>query len=123
MYLKEEILSYPGTQTTTVYLVTFRLDPGEYDAEFHDLNDAIQAAAEGTEGYLGKRTWHASESEEVLVVYYWESLDALETFGAYSEHKEAKQRWTEWYDAYEVTVTEILDSYGSGFGDDADPPA
>lgn len=28
------------------------------DAEFHELNDAIQATAENTEGYLGKRTWH-----------------------------------------------------------------
>jgi heme-degrading monooxygenase HmoA len=106
-----------------MYLVTFRLDPGEYDEEFHELNDAIQAAAEDTDGYRGKRTWNAPESEEVLVAYYWESLDALETFGAYSEHKEAKQRWTEWYDAYEVTVTEVIESYGSGFGDDADPPA
>ena len=106
-----------------MYLVTFRLDPGEYDEDFYELNDAIQAAAEDTDGYRGKRTWNAPESEEVLVAYYWESLDALEMFGAYSEHEEAKQRWTEWYDAYEVTVTEVIKSYGSGFGGDADPPA
>jgi heme oxygenase (staphylobilin-producing) len=106
-----------------VYLVTFRLDPGEYDSEFHELNDAIQAVADGMPGYLGKRTWHAAASDEVLVVYYWESLAALESFGAASVHGEAKQRWTEWYDAYEVRITEVLDAYGSGFGDDADPPA
>ncbi|WP_049979459.1 antibiotic biosynthesis monooxygenase family protein [Halolamina rubra] len=106
-----------------MYLVTFRLDPGEYDAAFHELDDAIQAAAEETDGYRGKRTWHAPESEELLVVYYWEHLDALESFGADPTHEEAKRRWTEWYDAYEVTVTEIVDAYGSGFGDDADPPA
>jgi heme-degrading monooxygenase HmoA len=110
-------------RTVVVYLVTFRLDPGEYDEEFHSLNGAIQAAAEDTEGYLGKRTWHAPESEEVLVVYYWESLDALGSFGAEPVHERAKQRWTEWYDAYEVTVTEVVESYGAGFGDDADPPA
>ncbi|NHN42872.1 DUF4188 domain-containing protein [Halorubellus sp. JP-L1] len=106
-----------------MYLVTFRLDPGEYDEEFHELNDAIQVVAEDTDGYLGKRTWHAAESEEVLVVYYWESLDGLESFGADATHERAKRRWTEWYDAYEVTVTEVRESYGSGFGDDADPPA
>jgi heme oxygenase (staphylobilin-producing) len=106
-----------------MYLVTFRLAPGEYDTEFHELNDAIQAAAEDTEGYRGKRTWQAPESKEVLVVYYWESLDALELFGADTTHKEAKQRWTEWYDAYEVRVTEVVEAYGSGFGTDADPPA
>jgi heme oxygenase (staphylobilin-producing) len=105
-----------------MYLVTFRIDPGEYDAEFRELNDRIQAAAEDMDGYRGKRTWHDPESDDVLVVYYWESLDALDSFGADSDHKRAKQRWDEWYDAYEVTVTEVLDRYGSGFGDDADPP-
>ena len=105
-----------------MYLVTFRLDPGEYDEEFYKLNDAIQAAAEDTDGYLGKRTWHAPEREEVLVVYYWDSLGALESFGAVPDHKRAKQRWTEGYDAYEVTVTEVVESYGSGFDDDSDPP-
>lgn len=57
-------------------LVTFRLDPGEYDSAFHEHNDAIQAVAEDTEGYLGKRTWHAAENEAVLVVYY-SSLPAV----------------------------------------------
>ncbi len=49
------------------------------------------------------------------------SLDAVESFGADADHKRAKQRWTEWYDAYEVTVTEVVETYGSGFGDDATP--
>lgn len=106
-----------------MYLVTFRLDPGEYDAEFRELNDAIQVVAEDTAAYLGKRTWRASESEEVLVVYYWESLEGLASFREDATHERAKQRWREWYDAYEVTVTEVLDTYGNGFGDDADPPA
>ncbi|MFB6072233.1 MAG: antibiotic biosynthesis monooxygenase [Halobacterium sp.] len=104
------------------YLVTFRLDPGEYDEEFHEVNDRIQAAAEDTDGYLGKRTWNAPDSDEVLVVYYWESLSALDSFSDHPDHERAKLRWTEWYDAYEVRVTDVLDSYGSGFGEDADPP-
>jgi len=102
------------TGNLNVYLVTFRLAPGEYDEEFHAVNDAIQAAAEDTEGYLDKRTWHAPEREEVLVVYRWESLEALETFGSYPAHKAAKRRWKEWYDAYEVTITEVIESYGHG---------
>lgn len=105
-----------------MYLVTFRLAPGEYDREFHELNDTIEATAEDTGGYLGKRTWHAPESQQVLVVYYWESLDALASFGAADVHKRAKQRWTEWYEAYEVTITEVIEAYGRGFGDDTDPP-
>jgi heme oxygenase (staphylobilin-producing) len=105
-----------------MYLVTFRIDPGEYDAEFHELNDRVQVAAEDTDGYRGKRTWNDPESDDVLVVYYWESLGALDSFGADSDHEEAKKRWEEWYDAYEVTVTEVIDTYGSGFDEDADPP-
>ncbi|MFB6266793.1 MAG: antibiotic biosynthesis monooxygenase [Halodesulfurarchaeum sp.] len=105
-----------------MYLVAFRLAPGEYDAEFHALNEAVQEAAEDTDGYLGRRTWQDPESDERLVIYFWESLDALETFGADPDHTRAKNRYSEWYDAYEVTVTEVLDRYGSGFGADADPP-
>lgn len=104
-----------------MYLVTFRLDPGEYDSEFRELNDAIQAAAEDTKGYLGKQTWQAPDSEEVLVIYYWDSLGAIESFGSGADHKHAKQRWTEWYDAYEVTITEVIDTYGSGFEEDSSP--
>lgn len=43
-----------------MYLVSFRLDPEEYDAEFHELNDGVEATAGDEEGYLGKRTWQAS---------------------------------------------------------------
>lgn len=56
-------------------------------------------------------------------MYSWESLDGLCSYGADATHKHVKQRWNEWYDAYEVTVTEVVVSYGSGFGDDADPAA
>lgn len=106
-----------------MYIVLFRLDPGEYDGEFHELNDAVQQVAEDTPGYLGKRTWHDPESEEVLVVYYWESMEGLSIFGEDATHRRAKQRWTEWYDAYDVTVTEVQERYGSGFGPDAGPPS
>lgn len=41
-------------EQVSMYLVTFRLNPRGYDAEFHELNDAIQAATEDTDGYLGK---------------------------------------------------------------------
>jgi heme-degrading monooxygenase HmoA len=103
-----------------VYLVTFRLRPGEYDDDFHDLNDAVQAVAESTPGYAGRRTWEAPDGEEVLVVYRWESLEALETFAEAPDHREAKRRWTEWYEAYDVTVAEVVDSYGSGDGGGGD---
>jgi heme-degrading monooxygenase HmoA len=51
----------------------------------------------------------------VLVTYRWESTDALAAFAGHDDHLEAKRRWEEWYEAYEVTVAEVVDSYGQGF--------
>lgn len=97
-----------------MYVVAFRFRPGSYDEEFHRLNDSVQAAAESIPGYEGKRTWESPDGEEVLVNYRWASLDALAAFASHEDHLAAKQRWAEWYESYEVTVTEVLDSYGSG---------
>jgi heme-degrading monooxygenase HmoA len=100
---------------TGVYLVTFRLRPDEFDEEFRELNATVEAAAESTPGYRGRRTWESPDGEEVLVTYRWESTDALAAFAGHDDHLEAKRRWEEWYEAYEVTVAEVVDSYGQGF--------
>lgn len=98
-----------------MYLVTFRLRPDNLDEEFHELNATVERAAESTPGYLGQRTWKSPDGTEMLVTYRWDSREALAEFAAHDDHREAKQRWQEWYDAYEVTVAEVLDQYGSGF--------
>ncbi len=100
-----------------MYLVTFRLRPDEFDEEFRDLNATVEAAAESTPGYRGRRTWESVDGEEVLVTYRWDSTEALAAFAEHDDHLEAKRRWEEWYDAYEVTVAEVVDSYSQGFED------
>lgn len=100
-----------------MYLVTFRLRPGDLDAEFRAINDAVQEVAESTPGYLGRRTWESTDGEELLVTYRWASREALEAFEADETHREAKSRWAEWYEAYEVTVAEVQDTYGQGFAE------
>ena len=100
---------------TGVYLVTFRLRPGEFDEEFRALNATVEEAAESTPGYRGRRTWESTDGDEILVTYRWESREALAAFEADEDHLEAKARWEEWYEAYEVTVAEVVDSYGQGF--------
>lgn len=62
------------------------------------------------------------ESTEVLVVYFGETLDALESLGAESLHERTKKRWDDWYAANEATVAALLDVYGNGFDGDAGPP-
>ena len=49
-----------------MYLVTFRLRPEEFDEEFRELNATVEAAAESTPGYRGRRTWESVDGEEVL---------------------------------------------------------
>ncbi|MFC7176329.1 antibiotic biosynthesis monooxygenase family protein [Halosegnis marinus] len=97
-----------------MYLVTFRLRPGEYDDEFRELNAAVERAAETTPGYAGRRVWESPDGAETLVVYRWETLEALAAFAADEDHREAKRRWAEWYEEYEVTVAEVVDTYGNG---------
>lgn len=96
-----------------MYVAAFRYRPGSYDEEFHELNAAVEVAAEQTDGYLGRRSWESADGEEVLVNYRWASLDALAAFAAHGDHLEAKQRWEEWYEGYEVTVMEVVERYGS----------
>jgi heme oxygenase (staphylobilin-producing) len=98
-----------------VYLVTFRLRPDRFDEAFRELNAAVEQAAASTEGYLGRRTWESTDGEERLVTYRWETKEALADFAAHEDHREAKRRWSEWYDAYEVTVTKVVEQYGRGF--------
>ena len=83
------------------------------DAEFAELNDRIRDAAEENPGYRG-REWWRNEDGDVSVVYWWVSLDALQAFARHPVHREAKERWEEWYDGYRVEVARLLRSYGPG---------
>jgi heme-degrading monooxygenase HmoA len=106
---------------SSVYLVTFRFRPDTYDEAFHRLNDRVREAAESTPGYRGRDYWEDPSSDACLVVYYWDSLAALGAFAAHPDHREAKRRWEEWYDGYEVTVSEVVDRYGAGLDDASEP--
>ncbi|WP_224448182.1 antibiotic biosynthesis monooxygenase family protein [Haloprofundus salilacus] len=97
-----------------MYAARFRFRPGEYDDEFHRLNERVERAAESNSGYRGSESWVSPDGDERLVVYYWESLDALRAFSQHPDHLEAKRRYEEWYDGYEAAVFEVLRRYGDG---------
>ena len=97
-----------------MYCASFIFQPGEYDEEFHRLNDLIDAAALATEGYIGAESWHSGDGKTINATYYWESQEALRTFSRHPKHLEAKRQYQRWYKTYHIVVAEVLRSYGDG---------
>lgn len=97
-----------------MYTATFTFAKGEYDDEFHALDQAIAEVAKSIEGYLGEEAWENSASGLISTVYYWETLDALEQLIKHPMHIEAKARQAEWIDGYHIVIAQVLRSYGDG---------
>ncbi len=50
----------------------------------------------------------------MAVVYYWDSMEALETFARHPAHLEAKARYREWYAGYRIEIASLERVYGDG---------
>lgn len=90
----------------------FIFRPGEYDQEFHTLNDLIDSAAKATAGYIGRESWQSPDGKTLNATYYWESLEALAAFSGNKHHLEAKKNYRQWYEGYHIVVAEVIRSYG-----------
>ena len=97
-----------------MFSISFIFKPGTYDDEFHRLDAATEAVANGTEGFLGSETWWSKDGTACNAVYYWEDLKHLSGFAQAVTHKEAKASYDRWYDGYQVVVAEIRTVYGDG---------
>lgn len=97
-----------------VYTATFTFAPGAYDDEFHRLDALVEQAARDNPGFLEKERWVSPDGEKRSVVYYWRSMEALKAFAKHPDHIEAKRRYREWYDGYEVTIARVLSRRGDG---------
>ena len=95
-----------------MYSATFTWEPGEYDDEFHRLNDVIEGVAKALDGYLGVESWQSTEGGRRSAVYYWDSLDTLKQFSKHPAHLKAKKQYARWYNGYHIIVSEVLRSYG-----------
>ena len=96
-----------------MYSSTFTFAKGEFDADFHALDDAIAQAARAIPGYLGEEAWENAATGLVSNVYYWETLEALEQLMNLPRHREAKQTQSRWLDGYHVVVAEVIGSHGN----------
>ncbi len=97
-----------------MFSASFIWEPGEYDAEFHRLNDEIEAVAQSLPGYLGVESWQTPDGTRKNATYYWDSLDTLKAFSTHPSHLEAKKQYARWYKGYHIVVSEVVRSYGDG---------
>ena len=104
-----------------MYSATFMWEPGEYDDEFHRLNEIIDAVACSLPGFVGVDGWQSADGKRRSAVYYWDSLDTLESFSRHPAHLEAKKQYSRWYNGYHVVVAKVLRSYGDGAFDHVTP--
>jgi heme-degrading monooxygenase HmoA len=95
-----------------MYSSTFIFAKAEWNEEFYRLDEEIAKAARATPGYLGEESWENKENGLISNVYYWESLDALQSLIRHPTHLEAKSKQANWLAGYQVVISQVLRTYG-----------
>jgi heme-degrading monooxygenase HmoA len=110
---RQTVLGMSGTPKP-LYTSTFTFAKGEFDDEFHALDNAIADVAQSIPGYLGEESWENPLAGLLCNVYYWESMDALEQLMKHPTHLAAKQRQSRWLNGYQVVIAQVIASFGDG---------
>jgi heme-degrading monooxygenase HmoA len=95
-----------------MFASTFIFAKGDFDEEFHQLDQAIAEAARKIPGYLGEEAWESPGSGLVSNVYYWKTLEALEVLMRHPAHIEAKSKQEKWLNGYQVIISKVMKIYG-----------
>lgn len=103
-----------STPYEPMYTSTFTFAKGEFNDEFHALDHAIAHMARSIPGYLGEESWESPSTGLVSNVYYWETMDALQSLIQHPAHIAAKQRQAHWLDGYQVVIARVVGCYGDG---------
>lgn len=97
-----------------MYASTFIFRAGQFDEEFHRLDQLIAESARAIPGYLGEETWENPDAGLIQNIYYWESEEALQQLISHPVHLEAKSKQSRWLDGYRVVISKVLRQYGDG---------
>jgi heme-degrading monooxygenase HmoA len=97
-----------------MYSSTFIFAKGQYDDDFHRLDQVIADTAKSIPGYLGEESWESEATGLISNVYYWDSLESLQALVRHPKHLEAKAAQAKWLAGYQVIISEVLRSYGDG---------
>lgn len=95
-----------------MYSSTFIFAKRQYDDEFYRLDSEIAEAARAIPGYLGEEAWENPSNGLISNVYYWKSLEALQTLVNHPKHLEAKAKQGNWFAGYQIVIAQVLHIYG-----------
>ena len=88
-------------------------DPEGYDA----AAEAMDAEASSQPGYLGIDSVRAADGEGITVSWWADEASAL-AWRAHVGHSEVREKGrSDWYDRYQVIVTEVVRSYDWSAGE------
>ncbi len=91
---------------------SFVFEPGTYDAEFHELNDAIDAFASSLPGFVRVDSWRSADGAKRNSMYFFADYSAVKELANFPKHLNAKSQVDRWYIDYRVDVFELKTSYG-----------
>lgn len=94
------------------YAAIFTCAKSKYDSELREAEQAITERARSMAGFLGSEAWENSETGHRYAVYYWETLESLQQLVQHPAHVAAEQAQDRWAKEYQVTVAQVLRSYG-----------
>lgn len=97
-----------------MFAAQFIFTPGTYDDEFHELDQSIDQFAKSLEGFRGVDKWVSPDGTRQNSIYYWTDRDSLSAFAKFPDHLTAKKRYAEWYNSYQVIISEVVAQYGDG---------
>jgi len=97
-----------------MFACSFIFIPGEYDEEFHRLDQSIDGYAKTLDGYVGVDRWYSQDTKTSNSIYYFHDMDTVRTFASFPDHLEAKEKYARWYDGYQIVISEVKASYGDG---------
>lgn len=95
-----------------MYSSTFIFTKKQYDEEFYRLDQAIAEAAKEIPGYLGEEAWENTATGLISNVYYWETLEALQSLVQHPLHLEAKAAQSNWLNGYQIVISQVMKIYG-----------
>jgi hypothetical protein len=95
-------------------VATFIFRQHTTNADFVELDDEIMLRAQANPGFIRKGKWLSPDGKTIRVDYYFKDTESLQVFRTDEVHRVAKKRYAEWYDGYEVEISEVRHSYGDG---------
>ncbi len=91
----------------------FIFEPGDYDDEFHTLDESIDRDARALPGFIGIDKWVSEDGTRINVIYYFADMSAVTKLGRIEDHRDAKKKVDRWYKGYRVVVSEVTATYGN----------